>query len=81
MLNLMSEDFRLFELAFSALEDLAGEPGDWVPTIILVSGDEKVVISYGESGDPCITEAYDINDKMRNFSHLFGMPPKVQDVH
>lgn len=81
MLNLTKEDFKLFETCFKALEDIAFEAADWQPTIIMVCGNEKVVISYGESGDPCITEAYDVNDRMKDtgLATLFRAPS--QDVH
>lgn len=64
MLNLTSGDLVTFTGVMHHLEEIVRTSGDWIPTIIMVQGDEKVVISYGESGDPCITEAYDVHDEL-----------------
>jgi hypothetical protein len=66
VLNLTKHDLEIISTTLGQLEEITYHSGDWIPTIILVNGNEKVVLSYGESGDPCITEAYDVEERFRN---------------
>lgn len=82
MLNLVEEDLEVIKNSLHYIEEIVRYSGDWVPTLLLVNGNEKIVLGYGESGDPCVLEAYDVNDKMKNLGleTLFGHR-NVQDVH